>query len=188
MVLLRHLLGDVLRRLRQRQGRTLREVSASARVSLGYLSEVERGQKEASSELLAAICTALNTPLSHVLGEVSDSFALAELQNEDELQSEPVLTPAGASRNGHSPVGQSATASATVQSPMGRPALQRRERELPLPVGRAFSVEERLRVPAGHARGMDSEPVITPVGINGDHPAFDEVTRRVRDLGDMVPV
>ena len=103
MVLLRHLLGDVLRRLRQRQGRTLREVSASARVSLGYLSEVERGQKEASSELLAAICTALNTPLSHVLGEVSDSFALAELQNEAELQSEPVLTSAGASRSGQSP-------------------------------------------------------------------------------------
>ena len=90
MVLLRHLLGDVLRRLRLRQGRTLREVSAAARVSLGYLSEVERGQKEASSELLAAICSALNTPLSHVLGEVSDSFALAELQNES-----AVLTPAG---------------------------------------------------------------------------------------------
>lgn len=86
MVLLRHLLGDVLRRLRLRQGRTLREVSASARVSLGYLSEVERGQKEASSELLSAICTALDTPLSHVLREVSDNFALAE------LQSAPVLT------------------------------------------------------------------------------------------------
>jgi transcriptional regulator with XRE-family HTH domain len=193
MVLLRHLLGDVLRRLRQRQGRTLREVSASARVSLGYLSEVERGQKEASSELLAAICTALNTPLSHVLGEVSDSFALAELQNEAELQSEPVLASAGASRGGQSPVGQSAVQpaaarSATVPSPMGRPPLERAERELPLPVARAFSGQQRLRVPAGHARGMDSEPVITPVGINQDHPAFDEVTRRVRDLGDMVPV
>ena len=79
MVLLRQLLGDVLRRLRLRQGRTLREVSASARVSLGYLSEVERGQKEASSELLAAICGALNTPLSQVFREVSDNFALAEL-------------------------------------------------------------------------------------------------------------
>lgn len=194
MVLLRHLLGDVLRRLRQRQGRTLREVSASARVSLGYLSEVERGQKEASSELLAAICTALNTPLSHVLGEVSDSFALAELQNEAELQSEPVLASAGASRSGQSPVGQSAAVqsaaarSAAVPSPIGRPPLERAERELQLPVARAFSVQERLRVPAGHARGMDSEPVITPVGINQDHPAFDEVTRRVRDLGDMVPV
>ena len=85
MVLLRQLLGDVLRRLRIRQGRTLREVSASARVSLGYLSEVERGRKEASSELLAAICAALDTPLSQVFREVSDNFALAE------LQSEPVL-------------------------------------------------------------------------------------------------
>jgi len=85
MVLLRQLLGDVLRRLRIRQGRTLREVSASARVSLGYLSEVERGRKEASSELLAAICAALETPLSQVFREVSDNFALAELQHEPVL-------------------------------------------------------------------------------------------------------
>src|ERR1035437_5653042 len=77
MVLL-HFLGDALRRLRLRQGRTLREVSAAARVSLGYLSEVERGQKEASSELLSSICSALGTPLSQVLREVSDHFALAE--------------------------------------------------------------------------------------------------------------
>lgn len=98
MVLLRHLLGDALRRLRLRQGRTLREVSAAARVSLGYLSEVERGQKEASSELLAAICTALETPLSQVLREVSDNFALAELQNEPVLTGvrEPSLRGAGA--------------------------------------------------------------------------------------------
>jgi transcriptional regulator with XRE-family HTH domain len=82
VVLLRQLLGDVLRRLRIRQGRTLREVSASARVSLGYLSEVERGRKEASSELLAAICAALETPLSQVFREVSDNFALAELQQD----------------------------------------------------------------------------------------------------------
>jgi transcriptional regulator with XRE-family HTH domain len=85
MILLRQLLGDVLRRLRIRQGRTLREVSASARVSLGYLSEVERGRKEASSELLAAICAALDTPLSQVFREVSDNFALAELQSEPTL-------------------------------------------------------------------------------------------------------
>jgi transcriptional regulator with XRE-family HTH domain len=93
MVLLRQLLGDVLRRLRLRQGRTLREVSASARVSLGYLSEVERGQKEASSELLQAICTALGTPLSQVFREVSDNFALAELQTEPmlEMPREPAL-------------------------------------------------------------------------------------------------
>jgi transcriptional regulator with XRE-family HTH domain len=79
MVTLRRLLGDVLRRTRQRQERTLREVSSSARVSLGYLSEVERGQKEASSELLSSICGALGVPMSTVLREVSDEMALAEL-------------------------------------------------------------------------------------------------------------
>jgi transcriptional regulator with XRE-family HTH domain len=67
MVVLRREIGDVLRTARQRQGRTLREVSSAARVSLGYLSEVERGQKEASSELLGSICEALDTPLSLAL-------------------------------------------------------------------------------------------------------------------------
>ncbi len=67
VVLLRQELGEVLRELRTDQGRTLREVSAAANVSLGYLSEVERGAKEASSELLFAICAALGAPLSAVL-------------------------------------------------------------------------------------------------------------------------
>ena len=78
MILLRRLLGDVLRGRRQRQGRTLREVSGTARVSLGYLYEVERGQKEASSELLSAICTALDVPMSEVLRQVSDNMAAVE--------------------------------------------------------------------------------------------------------------
>ncbi|OMH31183.1 helix-turn-helix domain-containing protein [Tersicoccus sp. Bi-70] len=78
MVLLRHEIGDVLRDVRQRQGRTLREVSHDARVSLGYLSEVERGQKEASSELLSSICSALSVPLSLLLREVSDRLAVAD--------------------------------------------------------------------------------------------------------------
>ncbi|WP_345712319.1 helix-turn-helix transcriptional regulator, partial [Kineococcus glutinatus] len=78
MVVLRRTIGDVLREQRRRQGRTLREVSATARVSLGYLSEVERGQKEASSELLASICSALDLPLSHVLHEVTQRVADAE--------------------------------------------------------------------------------------------------------------
>lgn len=78
MVLLRRLIGDVLRRHRQRQGRTLREVSGAAQVSLGYLSEVERGVKEASSELLASICTALGVSLSELLREVSEDLALLE--------------------------------------------------------------------------------------------------------------
>jgi len=75
VVVLRTLLGDALRETRQRQHRTLREVSSSARVSLGYLSEVERGQKEASSELLASICQALGVRLSDVLRRVSDDLA-----------------------------------------------------------------------------------------------------------------
>lgn len=79
MIVLRQHLGDELRRQRQQQGRTLRQVSASARVSLGYLSEIERGQKEASSELLASICGALEIPLSALMRNVSDDIALAEL-------------------------------------------------------------------------------------------------------------
>jgi transcriptional regulator with XRE-family HTH domain len=79
MVLLRRMLGDALRRRRQDQRRTLREVSSAARVSLGYLSEVERGQKEASSELLASICDALGVRLADILREVSDDLEVAEL-------------------------------------------------------------------------------------------------------------
>ena len=78
MVLFRRLLGDVLRDARMQRGLTLREVSADARVSLGYISEIERGQKEASSELLASLCGALDTPLSEVLRDVSDAVALEE--------------------------------------------------------------------------------------------------------------
>ena len=79
MILLRRQLGGALRRERQRQARTLREVSATARVSLGYLSEVERGQKEASSELLASICAALGVRQSELLREASDGLAREEV-------------------------------------------------------------------------------------------------------------
>ena len=77
--LLREVIGDVLRRARTEQGRTLREVSDTARVSLGYLSEVERGRKEASSELLSAICGALAVPLSRVLSDAGEELAREEL-------------------------------------------------------------------------------------------------------------
>ena len=79
-LLFRASLGDVLRAERMRQGMTLRELSSAARVSLGYISEIERGQKEASSELLSALCDALDAPLSGVLREVSDQIALEELE------------------------------------------------------------------------------------------------------------
>ncbi len=78
MVILRRVVGEELRRLRQDQARTLRDVSSAARVSLGYLSEIERGQKEPSSELLAAICTALDVPLSTLLRSVSNEVSTLE--------------------------------------------------------------------------------------------------------------
>ena len=87
-VLVRELIGESLREERVAQSRTLREVSKAARVSLGYLSEVERGQKEASSELLAAICRALDLPLSVVLTIVAEKLALAE-----RLASVPTIRP-----------------------------------------------------------------------------------------------
>jgi transcriptional regulator with XRE-family HTH domain len=168
MVLLRHLLGDALRRLRLRQGRTLREVSAAARVSLGYLSEVERGQKEASSELLAAICSALGAPLSQVFREVSDNFALAELQSEPVLAGtrEPSLEGAG-------------------------------DRALDTRVARAFhgAVPASLNLAAapelgdGAKLGDGTKPVLDPIQLPaGRTTGYDDVARRIRDITDMVPV
>ncbi|MEU8901743.1 helix-turn-helix transcriptional regulator [Nocardia sp. NPDC048505] len=103
MTLLREAIGDSLRRARLAQNRTLREVSTSARVSLGYLSEVERGRKEASSELLAAICAALDVPLSRVLWDVSTIMAGADglpvpaeaAAASEERTAEPAAAPAG---------------------------------------------------------------------------------------------
>jgi transcriptional regulator with XRE-family HTH domain len=106
MIVLRREIGDVLRDARQRQGRTLREVFSAARVSLGYLSEVERGQKEASSELLASICDALDVSLSVVLREVSDRVATAEeLTVPDTVPAELTAwpRPAGWPREGRGP-------------------------------------------------------------------------------------
>lgn len=78
MVLLRESVGLQLRRARTDQSRTLRDVARQARVSLGYLSEVERGQKEASSELLHAICTALGLSLSGLMRGVTADIAARE--------------------------------------------------------------------------------------------------------------
>ena len=161
MVLLRHLLGDALRRLRLRQGRTLREVSAAARVSLGYLSEVERGQKEASSELLASICGALGAPLSQVLREVSDNFALAE------LQSEPVFA-------GVRELGPEAVPEPSVPS-------------VPVAAGRRRTPAGRGLTPAG-GDGEVAVPGGTRF-VPPDQPKFEQVAqRRISDIKDMVPV
>ena len=174
MVLLRHLLGDALRRLRLRQGRTLREVSAVARVSLGYLSEVERGQKEASSELLAAICGALETPLSQIFREVSDNFALAELQSEPVLSGtrEPSLRPA-----------EDPMVATPVVHPFGGavPAA--------LNLATAPELGDAAKLGDGAKLGEGGEPVIGTIKLPSGHQAgYDDVSRRIRDITDMVPV
>ncbi|MFT3900233.1 MAG: helix-turn-helix transcriptional regulator [Gordonia sp. (in: high G+C Gram-positive bacteria)] len=92
-VLLREVLGAGLRHARTEQHRTLREISSAARVSLGYLSEVERGQKEASSELLAAICDALDVELADLLIDAGTSLRAEETVS-------PVVV--AAARSGHS--------------------------------------------------------------------------------------
>jgi transcriptional regulator with XRE-family HTH domain len=104
MVLFRRQLGDVLRAERMRRGMTLRELSSDARISLGYISEIERGQKEASSELLASLCDALEVPLSDVLREVSDTVALEEAR----LLAEAGVEPITAGRRGRGDVVASA--------------------------------------------------------------------------------
>ena len=86
-VLLREAIGGTLRRARLARRRTLRDVSRAARVSLGYLSEVERGRKELSSELLAAICEALDVALPDILTEAAETMARAM------AKSVPVVVP-----------------------------------------------------------------------------------------------
>lgn len=78
MILVRQEIGDVLRDLRQQKGQTLRQVASRASVALGYLSEVERGQKEASSEILASVADALDVPISLIMREVGDRLAVLE--------------------------------------------------------------------------------------------------------------
>lgn len=92
MILLRHELGEVLRETRRAQGRTLRDVAGCASVSLGYLSEIERGTKEASSELLAAVCDGLGMTLSELLGLVQERVEHVE------TLTAPVTLPVGAAR------------------------------------------------------------------------------------------
>ncbi|WP_091098478.1 helix-turn-helix domain-containing protein [Micromonospora citrea] len=98
MSLLRRVIGGVLRRLRLRQGRTLREVAEAAGVSVPYLSEVERGRKEASSEVLAAICRALGIHLSDLLEEARDDLRRVEPRI-------PAAPRAGLARAGSDPAG-----------------------------------------------------------------------------------
>jgi transcriptional regulator with XRE-family HTH domain len=77
-MLLRHAIGSALRRLRLQRGMTLRQLSESSRVSLPYLSEVERGRKEVSSEILLTICIVLGLSVSDLLRETDAEFGRAE--------------------------------------------------------------------------------------------------------------
>lgn len=74
-MLLRQVIGNVFRRLRRERGITLRELAELAQVSVPYLSEIERGRKEPSSEILAAICRALGLELADLLDEVQFDLA-----------------------------------------------------------------------------------------------------------------
>jgi transcriptional regulator with XRE-family HTH domain len=93
-VLMREAIGGSLRRARTARRRTLRDVSRRARVSLGYLSEVERGRKEPSSELLAAICEALDIALSDLLAEAAEAIA-AEAANVAAVEAGRLRRPVG---------------------------------------------------------------------------------------------
>lgn len=68
--LLREAFGSVIREHREKSGKTLRQVSTDAQMALGYISEVERGRKEASSEMIAALCQALDLPMVVLLSKV----------------------------------------------------------------------------------------------------------------------
>jgi transcriptional regulator with XRE-family HTH domain len=180
MVLLRHLLGDALRRLRLRQGRTLREVSASARVSLGYLSEVERGQKEASSELLAAICSALGIPLSQVLREVSDNFALAELQSEPVFADviEPAIEVAGVSHGS----GREDDRGEQEEVPVGPVASQQTSR----PAEQRVPAAAGSRMPAG-ATQLSSGALGHSIGAGHGPIAAGQIGPRHISAGQLSP-
>ena len=114
MTLLRTQLGTTLRGHRLRQRRTLRDVSGAARVSLGYLSEVERGQKEASSELLASICDALDVELADLLAEVSLGL------RGDDVRVRPLVSAAEAAGV---PAEEETAAAASAEQPVPEPAL-----------------------------------------------------------------
>ena len=95
MPLLRRVIGSVLRRIRLRQGRTLQDVARAADVSLPYLSEIERGRKEASSEVLAAICRALGVALADLLDEARKELVRSQPRVHPRLAHRAVDCPAG---------------------------------------------------------------------------------------------
>jgi len=121
MPLLRRLIGSLLRRTRLRQGLTLREVAALARVSVAYLSEVERGRKEVSSEVLAAICTALGLQLTDLLDGVRTELDVElDVERAVERGVERGSVPA---RGARQPVGKPGARSVAARPSAARPLL-----------------------------------------------------------------
>jgi transcriptional regulator with XRE-family HTH domain len=178
MILIRRLLGEVLRRKRQDEGRTLRQLAAEARISPGYLSEIERGQKEPSSELLAAICDALDIKLSDLLREVSVDMAAAELAAR--IEAERI----GASITGTASVPQARVGATPVARTVARPGA----RPAPRPVTR--------RVPPPVATGSAPVPsavlaqtVLDSTSRLGDAPTVPTKTAASRAaMGPMTPL
>ena len=155
MVLLRRVIGDALRARRQAQHRTLREVSTAANVSLGYLSEIERGQKEPSSELLSAVCEALGAQLSELLREVSHSVENAE------RGSAPVPVGAPASR----PAPEDGAARTAAPDSATTPAMARS-------AGNAASASATRQASAGNRAAAKAalarQPLATTTTVDGD--------------------
>ena len=86
-ILIRKVMGETLRELRMSAGMTLREVSMASMVSLGYLSEIERGHKEASSEVVFSIAQALDVSLSDLMITISTKLAALESARQTRLVS-----------------------------------------------------------------------------------------------------
>jgi transcriptional regulator with XRE-family HTH domain len=160
MILIRRLLGDVLRRKRQDEGRTLRQLAAAARISPGYLSEIERGQKEPSSELLAAICDALEARLSDVLREVSIELAAAELAAQ--LESERISAPVPTARVGAGDT--SAVKSMPLAKPVARGTVRPGARPAARPVTRRTPAAVGAVSGNGQNLGVGSVPM-NPVPV-----------------------
>lgn len=180
MVLLRKVIGDALRARRLAQHRTLRDVSTAANVSLGYLSEIERGHKEASSELLASICEALGARVSEMLSDVSATFALEEQMEEAfaaavargqngaaDLQDAGALAapaPGAAVRSGSGDVGDSSALDSS---------------------GPAASESAPAAAPATASLSQPPAAVVDPAGQAGDEVTDGDVTVVVRNDGPL---
>lgn len=185
MALLRRVLGETLRGQRQRQHRTLREVSAAARVSLGYLSEVERGQKEASSELLGAICDALDLRLSDLLREVSDTLQQAEAAAATPHGLAPIRLPSPAGPAAATERAAAGGADTAAQADPREPATTTNSpAPEPAQVGRAMAARDAATAPQQPAveRPVLDQPVLEPAG--GDsREVLDAVMRRLGAAG-----